>query len=86
MRFFGIGQMLAETANDRMRKLAESCDALDGFQLTHSVGGGCGSGVGSLLSIKMRDEYHQNMIITFTVFPSPSISDIGNFVLFSCFI
>ena len=86
MRFHGEGVMLAEEAHDRLRKLAENCNNLDGFQLTHSIGGGCGSGVGSRILLKLRDVFPQNMLVTFTVFPTPTISNIGNFIFFYYFI
>ncbi|CAJ0926471.1 unnamed protein product, partial [Mesorhabditis belari] len=42
---------------DVIRKEAEGCDCLQGFQLTHSLGGGTGSGMGTLLISKIREEY-----------------------------
>ena len=38
---------------DVVRKEAEGCDCLQGFQLTHSLGGGTGSGMGTLLISKV---------------------------------
>ena len=32
---------------DSIRKEAENCDAMQGFQVTHSLGGGTGSGLGT---------------------------------------
>ena len=40
---------------DVVRKQAEACDALQGFQLIHSLGGGTGAGMGSLLLSKLRE-------------------------------
>merc|ERR1719150_1949906 len=57
------------------RKEAESCDCLQGFQITHSLGGGTGSGMGTLLISKIREEYPDRMMCTFSVFPSPKVSD-----------
>merc|ERR1719317_91982 len=54
---------------------AESCDCLQGFQITHSLGGGTGSGMGTLLISKIREEYPDRMMCTFSVFPSPKVSD-----------
>jgi tubulin alpha len=34
---------------DRIRRLADQCTGLQGFLVFHSVGGGTGSGFGSLL-------------------------------------
>merc|ERR1712195_192566 len=52
-----------------------SCDCLQGFQITHSMGGGTGSGMGTLLISKIREEYPDRMMATFSVFPSPKVSD-----------
>ena len=39
------GAELVDSVLDVVRKEAESCDCLQGFQLTHSLGGGTGSGM-----------------------------------------
>merc|ERR1712134_140102 len=51
-----------------------SCDCLQGFQVTHSMGGGTGSGMGTLLISKIREEYPDRIMLTFSVFPSPTVS------------
>ena len=51
------------------------CDGLSGFQVCHSLGGGTGSGMGTLLISKIREEYPDRMMLTFSVFPSPKVSD-----------
>jgi len=48
---------LIDSVLDVVRKEAESSDCLQGFQLTHSMGGGTGSGMGTLLISKIREEY-----------------------------
>ena len=58
-----------------MRKEAEGCDCLQGFQLTHSLGGGTGAGMGSLLISKIREEYPDRVVVSFSVVPSPKVSD-----------
>ena len=49
------GAELVDSVLDVVRKEAESCDCLQGFQLTHSLGGGTGSGMGTLLISKIRE-------------------------------
>lgn len=50
---------------------ADKCDNLGNFQLFHSVAGGTGAGVGSLVLELLSDRYGQKkMINTFSVFPS----------------
>lgn len=60
---------------DILRKEQEGCDQCQGFQITHSLGGGTGSGMGTLLIGKIREEYNANIIESFSVFPSPKVSD-----------
>ena len=49
------GAELIDPILEIVRRQAEACDALQGFQLIHSLGGGTGSGLGSLLLSKFRE-------------------------------
>ncbi|KPJ09820.1 Tubulin beta-1 chain [Papilio machaon] len=69
------GAELVDSVLDVVRKEAESCDCLQGFQLTHSLGGGTGSGMGTLLISKIREEYPDRIMNTYSVVPSPKVSD-----------
>ncbi|KAJ8543099.1 hypothetical protein K7X08_005622 [Anisodus acutangulus] len=69
------GAELIDSVLDVVRKEAENCDCLQGFQVAHSLGGGTGSGMGTLLISKIREEYPDRMMLTFSVFPSPKVSD-----------
>jgi len=69
------GAELIDSVLDVVRKEAEGCDALQGFQVTHSLGGGTGSGMGTLLISKIREEFPDRIMATFSVFPSPKVSD-----------
>lgn len=55
---------------DAVRKEVERCDCIQGFQLAHSLGGGTGSGMGSLMISKLREEYPDRIMSTFTMFPT----------------
>uniref|UniRef100_A0A094ZJ15 Tubulin beta chain n=1 Tax=Schistosoma haematobium TaxID=6185 RepID=A0A094ZJ15_SCHHA len=67
------GAELVDSILDVVRKEAGSCDCLQGFQLTHSLGGGTGSGMGTLLISKIREEYPDRIINTFSIVPSPKV-------------
>ncbi|RYC77858.1 Tubulin beta chain [Fusarium oxysporum f. sp. narcissi] len=69
------GAELVDQVMDVVRREAESCDSLQGFQITHSLGGGTGSGMGTLLISKIREEFPDRMMATFSVVPSPKVSD-----------
>ncbi|KAF7302768.1 Tubulin beta chain [Mycena chlorophos] len=69
------GAELVNSVLDVVRKEAEGTDCLQGFQITHSLGGGTGSGMGTLLISKVREEYPDRMMCTYSVVPSPKVSD-----------
>ncbi|KAJ3508869.1 hypothetical protein NM208_g15752 [Fusarium decemcellulare] len=69
------GAELVDQVLDVVRREAEGCDALQGFQISHSLGGGTGSGMGTLLISKIREEFPDRMMATFSVVPSPKVSD-----------
>jgi tubulin beta len=55
-----------------------------GFQLAHSLGGGTGSGMGTLLISKIREEYPDRIMNTFSVVPSPKVIMPTN-IMYPCF-
>jgi len=69
------GAELVESVLDRVRQEIEQCDSPQGFQIFHSLGGGTGSGMGTLLLLKIRDGYPDRITTTYSVFPSPKVSD-----------
>ena len=73
--YYTKGSELIDSAMDAVRKEVEDCDCLQGFQLMHSLGGGTGSGMGNLLLSRIRQEYSDKIIATFSVFPSTKVSD-----------
>ncbi|KAL8157422.1 hypothetical protein AgCh_002207 [Apium graveolens] len=70
------GAELIASGLDVIRKEAENVDRLQGFHASHSLGGGTGSGMGALLILKIRGGYPDRMMLTFSVFPLPNVSDI----------
>ena len=69
------GAELLDSIMDIIRKEYEGCDKCQGFQVTHSLGGGTGSGLGTLVIAKMKEENQASILETFSVFPSPKVSD-----------
>ncbi|KAF4351828.1 hypothetical protein F8388_005106 [Cannabis sativa] len=59
---------------DRIRKLADNCTGLQGFLVFNAVGGGTGSGLGSLLLERLSVDYGKKSKLGFTVYPSPQVS------------
>merc|ERR1711918_276288 len=69
------GAELIDSVLDVVRKEAEGCDCLQAFQLIHSLGGGTGAGMGTLLVSKVREEYPDRVMESFSIIPSPKVSD-----------
>ncbi|OMJ86875.1 hypothetical protein SteCoe_11509 [Stentor coeruleus] len=60
---------------DLIRKEAEKCSSLQGFQIMHSLAGGCGSGLGTLILSKLKEEFPDKTCQNFTVLTSKKVSD-----------
>jgi tubulin alpha len=72
---YTIGKEIIDHALDRIRKMADNCTGLQGFFIYNALGGGTGSGLGSLLLERLSVDYGKKTKIGFNVFPSPQISN-----------
>lgn len=73
--YYTEGAEIVDSVMDVVKREAESCACLQGFMIFHSLGGGTGSGLSSLIIEKIRTEYPDRMMVSFPVFPSRKISD-----------
>ncbi|EGG22517.1 hypothetical protein DFA_04645 [Cavenderia fasciculata] len=71
---YSLGKAMVEGCLDRVRKLANECESLQGFLIFHSVGGGTGSGFGSLLLQRLSMDYGKKSKLDFCIYPSPHLS------------
>merc|ERR1712045_197751 len=71
---YTIGKEIVDLCLDRIRKLADQCTGLQGFLVFNAVGGGTGSGLGSLLLERLSVDYGNKSKLGFTVYPSPQVS------------
>lgn len=69
-----VGKKMLPVAMDPLRKMAESCDKLQGFMLFHSFGGGTGSGFNAILNEELTLEYPKKSKLEISIFPSPTMS------------
>lgn len=67
---------------DAIRKQAEMCTSFAGFFLFHSMGGGTGSGLTTLVLQKLAAEYSKKHKLEFVIYPSPRVSMSVSFILF----
>lgn len=71
--FFVVGKEIVDLCLDRVRKLADNCTGLQGFLVFNAVGGGTGSGLGSLLLERLSVDYGKKSKLGFTIYPSPQV-------------
>jgi tubulin alpha len=71
---YTVGKEMIDRVNDRLRKLVDNCDNVQGFVINHSVGGGTGSGLGALILERIAVDYRKKSKLGFEVYPSPTIS------------
>jgi tubulin beta len=69
------GERIIDQIMNVIDAAVEKTKSLQGFMMTHSIGGGSGSGLGSLILERLRQAYPKKRIFTFSVVPSPLISD-----------
>eukprot|EP01084_Bolivina_argentea_P116497 206974_1 len=65
----GDGHDLQNEMLNIIRKEIESCECIQGFQMTHSFAGCTGGGVGSAILMKLRDAFPDKILSSFSVFP-----------------
>jgi tubulin alpha len=71
---YTVGKEIVEVVLEKIRKLSDNCTGLQGFLIFNSVGGGTGSGLGSLLLERLSIDYGKKSKLAFTVYPSPQVS------------
>jgi len=71
---YTVGKELVDITLDRIRRLTDQCHGLQGFLVFHSVGGGTGSGFGSLLLERLSVDYGKKSKLDFCIYPSPQVS------------
>jgi len=71
---YTVGKEQMDIVNDRVRRLVDNCENVQGFIVNHSVGGGTGSGMGMLILERLAVDYRKKSKIGFEIYPSPNIS------------
>ena len=68
--FCSAGKRIIDDVEDRLRKLADDCKNIQAFFMTHSVGGGTGSGLGCLILERLSVNYRKKTKVGFEIYPS----------------
>merc|ERR1712176_534059 len=71
---YTVGKEILDQVNDRLRKLVDNSENVQGFIINHAVGGGTGSGLGALILERIAVDYRKKSKIGFEVYPAPNIS------------
>merc|ERR1712226_1756896 len=71
---YTVGKEKMDVINDRVRKMVDNSENVQGFIVNHSVGGGTGSGLGMLILERLAVDYRKKSKIGFEIYPSPNIS------------
>jgi len=71
---YTVGKEQMDIVNDRVRKLVDNSENVQGFIVQHSVGGGTGSGMGMLILERLAVDFRKKSKIGFEIYPSPNIS------------
>merc|ERR1712087_687642 len=71
---YTVGKEMIDKVNDRLRKMVDNCDNVQGFVVNHSVGGGTGSGLGALMLERIAVDYRKKSKLGYEAYPSLTIS------------
>merc|ERR1712024_17067 len=71
---YTVGKEILDQVNDRLRKLVDNSENVQGFIINHAVGGGTGSGLGALILERIAVDYRKKSKIGFEIYPSPKMS------------
>ena len=74
--YYTEGAELIDSLLDVVREEVEICDHMQGFEIFHGLAGGTGSGMGTLLISKLREEFPNKKIISISVFPGPILDSV----------
>ncbi|RDA94197.1 hypothetical protein CP533_6579 [Ophiocordyceps camponoti-saundersi (nom. inval.)] len=70
---YTVGKDMVGEVVERVRRVVDNCQSLQGFLIFHSFGGGTGSGFGALLLERLSAEYGKKTKLEFAVYPAPRV-------------
>ena len=71
---YTIGKEQIEVTLDKVRRMADQTNGLQGFLVFHSFGGGTGSGFSSLVLERLAADYGKKSKLGFSIYPAPQVS------------
>ena len=73
------GKEIIDTINESIRNMMESCNNCQGFVLNHSMNGGTGSGLGSLILDQLYENYQKKCRFTCSIYDSQRCSNMSKY-------
>ena len=71
---YTVGRAIIDEVLDKVRRLTDVCQGLQGFIIVHSMGGGTGSGLTARLMERLSVDYGKKSKLQFAVYPAPQVS------------
>lgn len=71
---YTLGRSIVDEVLDKIRKLTDACEILQGFLIIHSLGGGTGSGLTARLMERLSVDYGKKSKVQFAIYPTPKLS------------
>ena len=71
--YYTIGHEIIQLVTEKIRKLAEDCEHLQGFISFRATGGGTGSGFTTLVLEELSDYFEKSTKMEFAITPSPKV-------------
>ncbi|XP_039290965.1 tubulin alpha-4 chain-like [Nilaparvata lugens] len=72
--FRTVGSSMLHQLCNKLRRITECCNSLQGFVVYHSFGGGTGSGLTASLMEELAAEFGKKSKYQFSVYPAPTVS------------
>ncbi len=69
-----VGKEIIDLVSNQLRRTVDRCDNVQGFVVTHSIGGGTGSGLGALILERLAVDYRKKSKLAWSVYPSVHLS------------
>ncbi|AFZ80267.1 tubulin alpha chain, putative [Theileria equi strain WA] len=71
---YTVGRDIYTPVMEKLHRLTDACDSVQGFLFFSAIGGGTGSGTGSLLLESIGAEFDRKTKLSFCIWPSPQVS------------
>ena len=72
--YYGTSVNMLNNTLESIERCAEQCEAFQGFKIFRSIGGGTGSGFGSLIVKELTERFPKKTKIELAIHPAPEVN------------